>query len=144
MTRIGGSIGPLFGTIFNEMGKASKGIPEIDEHVVGKMIRWAVDGVSKISTAREGDKTLMDVLLPAAKSFKEAEDQGEDLIGALIAMKKSADDGKEATRDMVAKIGRSSRLGERSRGHLDAGAVSMNLIIQTFADTVISLVKEYE
>jgi len=45
----------------------------------------------------------------------------------------------ESTRDMVAKVGRASRLGERSRGVLDAGAVSMNLILQTFADQLIAL-----
>ena len=39
-------------------------------------------------------------------------------------MKECAEEGKESTKSMVAKYGRASRLGERSRGVLDAGATS--------------------
>jgi len=142
MTRIGGSIGPLYGTIFNEMAKAYAGARYIDANIVAKMLHSAIDSVSRISLARRGDKTMMDVLLPAVDAFETALAEGNDLVGALVKMKNAAELGMESTKDMVAKIGRSSRLGERSRGVIDAGATSLNLIIQSFADTLIALGQE--
>jgi dihydroxyacetone kinase len=58
---------------------------------------------------------------------------GASLQEALEQMADAAEKGKESTVNLVAKIGRSSRLGERSRGVLDAGAASCALILQTFA-----------
>jgi dihydroxyacetone kinase-like protein len=137
-TRIGGAMGPLYGTVFSEMAKASENETEIDKELVNKMLHAAVEGVSGISPAKVGDKTMMDVLVPATEEFQKALDDGDDLTGALIRMKDAAEKGKESTRDMISKLGRSSRLGERSRGILDAGAVSMNLILQSFADGILS------
>jgi phosphoenolpyruvate---glycerone phosphotransferase subunit DhaL len=142
MNRIGGSLGPLYGTIFDEMAKASKDAPVVDVAVVRKMLCSAAEGISKISPARQGDKTMMDVLLPAVEAFDRAAAEGLDLKAALLKMKAASARGKESTRELVAKIGRSSRLGERSKGVLDAGAVSLDLILQSFADTLISFGKE--
>lgn len=139
MTRIGGSLGPLYGTFFNEMAKASKEITTLNINSVGKMLHEAAAGVGRISSAKKGDKTLMDTLLPAVEAFESSAAKGDGLHVALLNLKAAADAGMESTRDMVAKIGRSSRLGERSRGVLDAGAVSMNLILQCFADQIIEL-----
>ncbi|WP_122741034.1 dihydroxyacetone kinase family protein, partial [Pseudomonas viridiflava] len=55
---------------------------------------------------------------------------------ALEAMKRAASQGRDSTRDLMAKIGRASRLGERSIGVLDAGAVSCCLILTRLADSV--------
>lgn len=136
-TRIGGAMGPLYGTVFSEMAKASENEEDINQTVINRMLQSAVEGVSKISPARIGDKTMMDVLIPAAGEFKAAVIDGDDLEKALMRMKTAAEEGKESTRDLVAKLGRSSRLGERSKGVLDAGAVSMNLILQSFADSIL-------
>lgn len=136
-TRIGGAMGPLYGTIFTEMAKASENEEAIDQAVINNMLKSSVEGVSEISPARIGDKTMMDVLIPAAEKFNEAVYAGDDLEAALLKMKVAAEEGKESTRDMVAQLGRASRLGERSRGVLDAGATSMNLILQSFADSIL-------
>lgn len=141
MTKIGGSMGPLYGTIFKEMAKASQDAVEIDKSIVGNMLENALSGIRRISPAKVGDKTLIDVLTPAAEAYQVAVQNRAEMDAALLRMKEAAEKGKESTRDMVAKIGRSSRLGERSRGVLDAGAVSCNLILQSFADTVLALIK---
>ena len=58
---------------------------------------------------------------------------------ALAEMKKAAEAGRDSTKDMVAKFGRSSRLGERSRGVLDAGATSCCIILSAMADGISEL-----
>ena len=136
-TRIGGAMGPLYGTVFTEMAKASENVQDINAVTISQMLNSAVDGVSKISTATVGDKTMMDVLIPAATKFNSAVESGDDLKTALTLLKTAAEEGKDSTKGMIARLGRSSRLGERSKGVLDAGAVSMNLILQSFAESVL-------
>jgi dihydroxyacetone kinase len=80
-----------------------------------------------------GDKNLMDAVIPAQKTYQAALEERASLQEALKKMAEAAEKGRDSTVDLVAKIGRSSRLGERSRGVLDAGATSAALILQTFA-----------
>jgi dihydroxyacetone kinase-like protein len=79
----------------------------------------------------------MDAVIPALETYQAAVEAGASLPEALEKMTEAADKGRDSTVDLVAKIGRSARLGERSRGVLDAGATSAALILQTFA-TVLS------
>lgn len=137
---IGGSMGPLYGTFFMELSKGCKEIEEIDKTVFGEMIEGALKGLQTFDKARVGDKTLMDTLVPAIDAYKAAIEAGKEFRDALYDLKAAAEKGKESTRDMVAKLGRASRLGERSRGILDAGATSCNLILQSMADTIIPLI----
>jgi dihydroxyacetone kinase len=102
------------------------------------MLNKALNSIKDIGNARVGDKTLLDTLEPAVFAFTEAKNSGKNFIEALEAMKAAAEKGKESTIDLVAKVGRASRLGERSRGVLDAGATSCCLILTTMADTIIS------
>jgi dihydroxyacetone kinase-like protein len=83
----------------------------------------------------------MDVLIPAVEAYTSELEKGAEMNEALLKMKNAADKGMNSTKDLIAKIGRSSRLGERSRGVLDAGAVSCNLILQSFADTVLEIAR---
>ena len=133
MTDIGGSMGPLYGTFFIQMSLKSKDKPETDGPLFGKMLKAARDGLEDLGGAKVGDKTLMDVVIPAEETYQAAVDTGASLPQALEKMAKAAEKGKESTVDLVAKIGRSARLGERSRGVLDAGATSAALILQTLA-----------
>ena len=137
MTEIGGSMGPIYGTLFVQMSLKSKGKPETDARLFGEMLRAARAGLEELGGAKVGDKTIMDTLIPAQEAYQQAVDKGASLPEALQQMAEAAEKGKESTRDLVAKIGRSARLGERSRGVLDAGATSGALILQTF-DRVLS------
>lgn len=139
---IGGSMGPLYGMLFRRMAKACRNADAITADVFDDMLRMAREGIAGISEAQVGDKTLVDVLEPAAVAYHDAHGEGVDFVEALQRMKRAAEGGRDSTRDMVAKLGRSSRLGERSRGVLDAGAASCCLILCTMADTFTQLIAE--
>ena len=136
LTEIGGAMGPLYGSFFNEMGGACQGAEVTDKPTFGKMLGAAVEVMQDLGGAKVGDKTMMDALLPAYDAYRAALTDNTDFSTALRRMADAAERGKESTRDLVAKLGRASRLGERSRGTLDAGATSCALILKSFADTL--------
>jgi dihydroxyacetone kinase-like protein len=78
----------------------------------------------------------MDALVPAVEAYRESMAAGKDMSESLAAMKEAAAKGRDSTKDLVAKVGRAARLGERSRGVLDAGATSCALILGAMADSV--------
>ena len=139
MMKIGGSMGPLYGKFFLSMGKAFEGQPEIGAAEFGTGLTAALDAIHAISPAQVGDKTLMDVLIPAEKAYSSAAAEGLSFPECLDAMDTAALRGRDSTVDMVAKLGRSSRLGERSRGVMDAGSASCYLILHTMAGTIKEL-----
>lgn len=136
---IGGSMGPLYGVLFEEMALAVQ--EEITPEVFLKMLQSAVTGVQEIGNAKQGDKTLLDTLIPAVDAYEKALAEGMDFIGALENLKKAAEDGWKSTEGMMAKIGRASRLGERSIGVLDAGATSCYLLITSLANSIKSMIE---
>ncbi len=130
---IGGSMGPLYGTFFLEMANALSGAATLDVAGCGRMLHAGLAGVAELGGAKPGDKTMLDALVPAVAAFDAARAAGADFAACLDAMAAAAERGRDATREMVAKVGRAARLGERSRGVLDAGAASCCLILQTLA-----------
>jgi len=139
LTEIGGSMGPIYGSFFNEMGEAVAGAEEIDEALFGKMLKAGLAGIRELVPTDVGDKTLLDALIPAVSAYEEAETSGKGFAEALDAAAKAGEAGKDSTKDMIAKVGRASRLGERSRGVLDAGAASCALIINSMCGTAQEL-----
>jgi dihydroxyacetone kinase-like protein len=135
-------MGPLYGTLFRRMARASKGVEDIDAQVLGNMLGSALEGLRGISEAQVGDKTLMDTLIPSVAAYDQALVNGGGFTDALSAMEEAAVRGKESTRDMVAKVGRSSRLGERSRGVEDPGAVSCCLLLCSMAASIRGLLRQ--
>jgi dihydroxyacetone kinase-like protein len=134
--KIGGSMGPLYGTFFKSLAAACDGVDAVDAAVFGRMLSSGREGIKKISEAKQGDKTLMDVLLPAEAAYRGAVQASEPFRVCLERMAEAARQGRDNTKDMMAKLGRSSRLGERSRGVIDAGAASCCLILETMAGTI--------
>jgi dihydroxyacetone kinase-like protein len=131
---IGGSMGPLYGTFFTDMAETLAGRTSLDQAGCAAMLHAGLDAVCGLGEAKVGDKTLVDVLAPAVDAFDGAAAAGGGFAACLAAMKAAAAAGLESTRDMMARLGRASRLGERSRGTLDAGAASCNLLLATLAD----------
>lgn len=134
LNEIGGSMGPIYGTIFMDMAEAGEDLEEIGVPQLAGMLEAGINGLCEIVEAKVGDKTLVDTLAPAVVSLKKSADEGAAYETALDAMKAAAKAGRDSTKDMVAKFGRSSRLGERSRGVLDAGAASCCIILCAMAD----------
>lgn len=133
---IGGSMGPIYGNILFGMAEAGEDFDDIDLAGLGKMLENGLSELQDIVDAQVGDKTLVDTLSPAVDSIKASAEAGDDYKEALEKMKKAAEAGRDSTKDMVAKFGRSSRLGERSRGVLDAGATSCCIILCAMADGI--------
>ena len=119
-----------------DMAEAGSELDEISVKDLGDMLAAGLAGLQEIVEAQVGDKTLVDTLSPAVDALKAAAEAGRDMPQALEEMKAAAQKGMESTKDLVAKFGRSSRLGERSRGVLDAGSVSCCIILQAMADGI--------
>jgi dihydroxyacetone kinase-like protein len=130
---VGGSMGPLYGTFFLDMAAALGDATALDAALFARMVRAGLAGVTDLGGAQVGDKTMLDALVPAIEAFESATAAGAGFAEALDAMAAAAERGRDATTNMVAKIGRSARLGERSRGVMDAGAASCCLILRTLA-----------
>lgn len=133
LSDIGGSMGPLYGTFFTDMSEVIEGVDAIDAAHVSAMMKAGLAAVQGLGEAKPGDKTLVDVLVPAQTAFDEALASGKSFAECLAALSAASAAGLESTRDMIAKVGRASRLGERSRGTLDAGACSCDMILQAIA-----------
>ncbi len=129
LNSVGGAMGPLFGVAFIRAGQAAAGWEIIDGNLVAAMLEAARDGVMARGKARSGDKTMVDALAPAAEAARQAADAGADGLAVLSAASDAATRGAVATREMLARMGRASRLGERSRGHQDAGATSVAVML---------------
>lgn len=136
---IGGSMGPLYGMLFDEMSMACEDAEEIDADVFAEMVTGAVEGIQEISPAQVGDKSLLDTLVPAKEAFVTANEAGKEFAECLDDMNAAAEKGWKSTENLVAKIGRASRLGERSKGVLDAGATSCYFIITTIGSAAKEL-----
>lgn len=139
LTEIGGSMGPIYGTILMDMAEAGEDLEEISVADLASMLEAGLKGLQGIVEAQVGDKTLVDTLSPAVDVMKAAAEAGKDYKEALAEMKDAAAAGRDSTKDLVAKFGRSSRLGERSRGVLDAGATSCCIILTAMADGILEL-----
>lgn len=138
-SEIGGSMGPIYGTIFMDMSEAGEELDEIGVKELADMLTAGLDGLQGIVEAKVGDKTLVDTLSPAVDALKKGTEENMDFQSALEIMKCRAAEGRDSTKDMVAKFGRSSRLGERSRGVLDAGATSCCIILTAMANAIIEI-----
>jgi len=136
MAGIGGSMGPLYGSFFGDMAEALDGVTELDAEAFGSMIRAGRDGVLDIGGAKPGDKTLLDTLVPAVEAYDAAFAAGQPFVACLETMTQAARKGRDSTVDMIARVGRASRLGERSRGVMDAGSASCCVILETMAKSI--------
>jgi dihydroxyacetone kinase-like protein len=136
---IGGSMGPIYGTILMDAASEGEDLEEIGLGDLANMLAAGLSGLQEIVEAQVGDKTLVDTLSPAVDVLKAGAEAGADFKETLEKMKEAAAVGRDSTKDLVAKFGRSSRLGERSRGVLDAGATSCCIILTAMADGIIGL-----
>jgi triose/dihydroxyacetone kinase / FAD-AMP lyase (cyclizing) len=133
MDDIGGSMGPLYGNFFNGFVTTLDSHARLDATLFSEALATAVANVQAMGKAQVGDKTLMDTLVPALTAYRAAMDGNAGFSQALQAMSDAAEKGRDSTKDLQARIGRSARLGPRSIGVLDAGATSCCLILQTMA-----------
>ena len=138
LSGIGGSSGALFGTLFMTMAKVSN----IDDGIdYKKAINMFVDGVEAVKQrgkADVGEKTMMDVLIPVANCLKEGVEKDIDLKNLMRKTIETAEKGMLSTKNLLATKGRASFLGDRSKGHIDPGARSSQLMIKTVCMSILN------
>lgn len=129
----GGSTGPLFGSLFMGMAKPAKGKESLTTQDLAEMFETGLAGIRKQSKAQLGDKTMIDALVPAVEAIRAAADENKNVAEIMEAGAQAAAAGAEKTKEYQAKFGRARNLGERSIGHVDAGATSISYIFAAFA-----------
>jgi dihydroxyacetone kinase-like protein len=133
ISTVGGASGPLYGTLFMQIGKETAGKLELTLKDWIAALDSAINGVMMRGKANLGDKTMLDTLIPALNTLKDCSANGAHLPEALNAAEKSAEEGMLSTTPLVAKKGRASYLGERSAGTQDPGATSSYYLLKTAA-----------
>ena len=137
LSGIGGSSGALFGTFFMSMAKTSN-LDEVNFSQACEMIISGVNAMKDRGKADVGEKTMMDVLIPVSQKLNEIKNENIEKNQGLKEVIKIAEERMLATKDMLATKGRASFLGERAKGHIDPGARSSQLIIETICKSVIN------
>jgi dihydroxyacetone kinase-like protein len=133
LNSVGGAMGALYGTFFLKMAQESAGKKELGLDDLVRIFQTAEQGILDIGKASPGDKTLLDTLAPAVRSLEQSAKDGLSLSDAMASFEQAAQKGMQSTTDMLAKMGRASRLGERTIGHQDAGATSCYFILRSLA-----------
>jgi dihydroxyacetone kinase-like protein len=139
MEGIGGSMGPLYGSFFLDMGDAFAKHASLDKYLFHRALVAGIDAVQTVGDAKVGDKTLIDTFEPARVAYEKALESDRSFRDCLSAMIAGAESGMNSTRGLRARIGRASRLGDRSIGVLDAGACSCFLILRSMGESLIAL-----
>jgi dihydroxyacetone kinase-like protein len=136
ISKVGGAAGPLYGSFFLQFSGPCKGRSELSPEEWGEALAAGVASVQARGKAEPGDKTMLDALLPAAEAYRSALGGGDGFEAALRRSAEAAEEGMRATIPLVARKGRASYLGERSRDHQDPGATSSYLLLQAAADAL--------
>jgi len=132
VSSVGGAAGPLYGTLFLQMGSALAGQSEVDLPAYAAAWRKGLEGVQARGKAEAGDKTMVDALIPAIGALETS----SDLSSGLRAAEQAAEEGMNATTPMIARKGRASYLGERSKDHQDPGATSTYYLFKSATEAL--------
>jgi dihydroxyacetone kinase-like protein len=136
VSTVGGAAGPLYGTLFLQMGNAAGHGSELTVAQWAAVLEAGVKGVQARGKAELEDKTMIDALTPAAEALNVAAASGLSLADALRRAAEAAEQGMKATIPLVARKGRASYLGERSAGHQDPGATSSWLLMEAAVEAL--------
>ncbi|GGD61914.1 dihydroxyacetone kinase subunit DhaL [Paenibacillus nasutitermitis] len=134
LNAVGSSVGPLYATAFIRGSAALQDNERLDEEDIVQFWLAMVRGIQERGKAKLGDKTMLDTWLPAMDALASAWDESKSLTASLDEAVRAGKAGMQSTAQLVSQMGRSSRLGERSVGHLDPGAASAYYIMDAFAE----------
>jgi dihydroxyacetone kinase-like protein len=136
ISKVGGASGPLYGSFYLAVGKDLGDAETVEDGALAAALRAGYEGVVARGKAQLEDKTMLDAWHPALEALDAALAGGGDLGEALDQAERAAEAGMKATIPLVARKGRASYLGERSRDHQDPGATSTHLLVKALADVV--------
>ncbi|WP_226037072.1 dihydroxyacetone kinase subunit DhaL [Aquibacillus saliphilus] len=136
LNAVGSSVGPLYATGLIKGAKVVKGKSVLNDSDLAEFWIAFANGIKERGKAEVGDKTIVDTLAPAAKTLEENFAESGDFLSAFNEAVKSGEEGMKSTTDLISRLGRSSRLGERSKGAQDPGATSAYMMLSTFLTVV--------
>lgn len=129
ISNVGGASGAIYGTGLMKVAQTLKGVDILDRNNIVKAAEAMVEGIKMRGKAQCGEKTMLDTIVPVVEVLKNNKEDSLDILLKKIQI--TAKDGMESTENMLATKGRASYLGARSIGHIDPGAMSSYLIIDT-------------
>ena len=138
MSQVGGASGSLYATLFISLSKQAAQAKTADQNFASAFTA-AIEAVKQRGKADVGEKTMLDVWVPVAEALTTASNTQQSLPTILTAVEQAAEAGVEATRNMIATKGRASFLGERSVGHIDAGAKTAQLMVSALVNCIRQL-----
>jgi dihydroxyacetone kinase-like protein len=130
---VGASTGPLYATAFQRASRALAGKASVDLADIAQMLVAIAEGIAARGKGQRGDKTMLDVWLPAAEAASLAARNATTPSAFWDEVVAAGTAGAAATRSMIATRGRAARVGQRSLGHMDPGAASAVMILQGMA-----------
>ena len=130
---VGASAGPLYSSGFRTAGEAVADRLNLDAVALAAWIEGMAKGIQDRGGALVGQKTMVDAWVPAGNAARNAAVDNGSSATCLSAAAKAALDGAESTKDLLSQMGRSKKLGERSKGHVDPGAASAAMLLQAWA-----------
>ena len=134
MAAMGGAIGPIYGTLFRAFSQAVSGKSRLSTEGLGDMFQQGLEEIKMVANVKEGQKTLVDALSPASAALRESAEKGFSPAEAMRQAACAAEEGAQATANMIARKGRARFLGEKSLGHQDAGATSLAELVRLMAE----------
>ena len=137
LSTIGGASGPLIASFFMAMAKTVKEQGAGSLPQIAAAFAAGVEAIKLRGKADVGEKTMLDVLIPVARTFQKLAGENTDRIALFDAVKREAEQGMLSTRDLIATKGRAAFLGERAIGHIDAGAKSSQVMITAVCDLAL-------
>jgi len=129
---MGGAVGPILVALFTGMSEKANEVVSVKD--LAEMFRCGLEDMMMIGGAKQGDRTMIDALLPAVEALEAEALKESTLETAMKLAARAARTGAEETKNMKAKKGRAKFLQEKSIGYQDAGATSIALIIEAMAD----------
>lgn len=134
LSTIGGASGPLLASFFIAMSKTAQTRETDSLSGIAAAFAAGVAAIQQRGKANLGEKTMLDVLIPVSETFTALATSGAPPVKVFAQLKAAAEAGMLSTRDMVATKGRAAFLGERAIGHIDPGAKSCQVMIDTVCD----------
>jgi phosphoenolpyruvate---glycerone phosphotransferase subunit DhaL len=127
------TMGTLLATMLMRMGREVSGRGSLEPADLGRLAITAANAMRERGKASLGDKTALDALVPAAEALQAALEAGSSLEEAGQRMARAAEQGRDAVTPLLSKTGRSSWLGERAAGLVDAGCEVIVVILKALA-----------
>lgn len=136
VSAVGGSAGPLYGTAFMRSGMLMNGKTEMNISDFLDCIKTSIEGIMQRGKAVQGEKTMLDSMIPSLEAMEKAKADGLSDKEILDCGIDAAKNGIEFTKTIPATKGRASYIGERSIGHQDPGATSYAFLLEVISENI--------